>query len=64
MEGLENIKVSIDLHLNSITGHYIPRLVLNCASHEDWGYTVTLASWSNLSTVTDTARRHLEEKHG
>jgi hypothetical protein len=56
--GLTNVKIEIELYQNSITRHYIPRLVLNCRCG-DWGVTMTLATWSNLGTVSESAMRHL-----
>lgn len=58
--GLTNVKIEIELHLNSITRHYVPRIALGCRCGK-WGVTITLASWSHLGSVSESALRHLAD---
>lgn len=55
--GLAKVKVSIDMHAGG-AGRFIARIVLDCRCGE-WGITATLANWSNLASVTESARLHL-----
>lgn len=54
---LERIKVTIDMH-DSGAGRFIARIVQDCECGQ-WGITATLANWSNLKSLTESALIHL-----
>lgn len=54
---LARIEVSIDMH-DSGAGRFIARIVEDCRCGK-WGITATLANWSNLASITESARLHL-----
>lgn len=54
---LERIHVTIDMH-DSGCGRFIARIVQDCRCGQ-WGITATLASWSNLKSLTKSALIHL-----
>lgn len=56
---LARIKVSIDMYPQG-SGRFLARLVQDCQCG-DWGMTTTLAEWSNLESITDSARRHIPD---
>jgi hypothetical protein len=54
---LRNIRVSINMH-DSGSGRFIARIAQDCECGQ-WGITITLAQWSNLASVTESALCHL-----
>jgi hypothetical protein len=54
---LKKIKTSIDMHATG-AGRFIARIVLDCECGA-WGITTTLADWSNLASITESALLHL-----
>lgn len=58
---LELIKVAIDMH-DGGSGRFIARIKQDCACGQ-WGITITLAEWSHLGSISESAYRHLGEAH-
>ncbi len=54
---LSRIKVSIGL-MSIGTGRFVVQIIQTCEC-EQWTVTMTLADWSNLASVTESARIHL-----
>ncbi len=56
---LARIKVSIGVKAIS-TGQFVVQIIQTCECGQ-WGITTTLATWSNLASISESARIHLAD---